>query len=259
MQVLNEPRRGVCVARNHAIPRSRGEILAFVDDDIVADPNWLHELLEGFEDPKVACVTGRVVPQGPCPLSAEQQARYFSSEQALSAWDLDPSDPRCFQKAVGGPAGFGCNMAFRRAFLENHTLFPEDLGAGSLIGGGDEFYMFVQVLKYGSRIHHSPSAVVTHFYEESADTRRLRAKQLCAGAVAFALKLLVDEGQLRFATARWLMGAVTKRVRRGLSLKGALSDSSELLSPLDKIGAYLRGPWVFWKSRQAKLGQHINS
>jgi glycosyltransferase involved in cell wall biosynthesis len=258
IRVLNEPRRGVCVARNHAIPRTRGEILAFVDDDISASPEWLHELLKGFEDPAVGCVTGRVIPEGPCLFSAERAQRYYASERALSYWDLDPSDPDCYQKAFEGPAGFGCNMAFRRAFLENCTLFPEDLGAGSVIGGGDEFYMFVQVLKHAFRLRHTPSAIVTHFFERSEDSRRLRTRQLYAGAVAFALKLLVEEKQLRFSIMKWLMRAMLKRVSRVLRNKGALSDPSELLSPREKIQAYLRGPWLLWKSHQARLGQHLN-
>ena len=256
IRILNEPRRGVCVARNHAIPRARGDILAFVDDDIAASPEWLHALLKGFEDPAVACVTGRVIPVGLGPLSAERQARYFNCERVLSSWTLDTSDSDCWQKALEGPAGFGCNMAFRRAFLENYSLFPEDLGAGSLIGSNDEPYMFVQVLRHGFRILHAPSAVVTHFFEEDDAIRKQRARQLHAAGVAFALKLIAEQDELRWATAKWLMRAVAKRARRILGLEGSLSETSEPLRPLEKIGAYLHGFWMFVKSRQNKLSQH---
>lgn len=256
IRVLNEPRRGVCVARNHAIPCTRGEILAFVDDDISASPEWLHALLKGFEDPAVGCVTGRVIPQGPSYYSAERAPHYFASERALSNWDLDPSDPDRYQKAFEGPAGFGCNMAFRRAFLEKSAAFPEDLGAGALIASNDDLYMFLQVLKHGFRIHHTRSAVVTHHFEESVDSRRLRVEELRASAVAFALKMLAEGKQLRFATMKWLMRAMRRRVFRILRKKGTLSDPSELLSPREKIQAYLRGLQVFWKSHQAKLSQH---
>jgi hypothetical protein len=227
-----------------------------VDDDVSASPEWLHELLKGFGDPTVGCVTGRVIPEGPCFVSAEQAQRYYASEVALNYWELDPSDPDCYQKAFKGPAGFGCNMAFRRAFLENFAAFPEDLGAGALIGSCDELYMFLQVLKHGFRIHHTPSAVVTHHFEESVDTRKLRVRELRASAVAFALKMLLEGKQLRLATMNWLMWGMLKRVSRILRKKGALSDPSELLGPRENIEARLHGLWVFWKSHQTKLSQH---
>lgn len=252
VRLLSEPRPGVCAARNHAIPHAKGEILAFVDDDVTAHTNWLHELLEGFKDPLVACVTGRVVPEGPVPYSEEKIARYYAGERALSFWSLDASDPDGYVKALGDPVGFGCNMAFRKKFLETFALFPEDLGAGSLIGGGDEFYMFVQVLKHGFRIHHNASAVVTHYSEDKGANQKHRISQLYAGSSAFALKLFIEERGIRLATIHWVLSGLRRRLHRIRVRKKLSSEPQELLSTTEKIVAYLRGPWIYWKSRQAR-------
>jgi len=252
VRVLNEPRRGVCHARNHAVPLAKGEILAFVDDDISIDPNWLHEILTGFEDPAVACVTGRVIPAGSLCLASERVDRYYASERALTLWSLDASDPNWYQYILGEPVGFGCNMAFRKSFLENHALFPGDLGAGSLIGGGDEFYMFVQVLKHGFRIRHVPTAAVTHFFESDAKKQKARDAQLFAGSVAFALKLLTEEKTLRWATLKWLLAGFKRRVRHILAQKAISSEPQELLSPREKLRAYFEGLRVFWKWRSSR-------
>jgi glycosyltransferase involved in cell wall biosynthesis len=250
VRLLNEPCRGVCNARNHAIPQAKGEILAFVDDDVLTDPRWLHELVKGFEDPAVACVTGRVIPAGRLYLASERADRYYSSERALSLWSLDASDPNWYQYILGEPVGFGCNMAFRKNFLQNYSLFPRDLGAGSLIGGGDEFYMFVQVLKRGFRIRHIPSAAVTHLFEADVEKQRVRDAQLFAGSVAFALKLFTEEKTLRWATIKWVLSGFKRRARHILAQKAISSEPQELLSPREKLRAYLRGLRVYWKWRQ---------
>lgn len=249
---LNEPRRGVCVARNRAIPTARGEILAFVDDDVVAHSNWLHELLQGFEDPQVACVTGRVVPTGPIAFTRDRTERFYYGERALSSWSLLPSDPDCYSKALGDPAGFGCNMAFRKDFLDTWVKFPEDLGAGSLVGGADEFYMFLQVLRHGFRLQHTPSAVVTHHFEKDLTDQKVRTRQLYAGSSAFATKLWVEEKGIRMALLKWGWAAAKRRLSRFKARKRLSSEPQELLTSKEKIVAYLRGPLIYWKSRRAK-------
>jgi glycosyltransferase involved in cell wall biosynthesis len=252
VRLLNEPRRGVCNARNHAVPQAKGEILAFVDDDVSAEPNWLHELVKGFEDPAVNCVTGRVIPAGRLYLAAERADRYYTSERALSSWSLDASDPNWYQYILGEPVGFGCNMAFRKKFLENYALFPSDLGAGSLIGACDEFYMFVQVVKHGFRIRHVPTAAVTHFFEADDNKQKVRDAQLYAGGVAFALKLFTEEKTLRWATFKWLLAGFKRRARLILAQRAISSEPQESLSPREKLRAYLRGLRVFWKWRRSK-------
>jgi cellulose synthase/poly-beta-1,6-N-acetylglucosamine synthase-like glycosyltransferase len=252
VKLLHEPRRGVSNARNHAVPQAKGDILVFVDDDVVTDSNWLEEIVKCFADPNVACVTGRVIPAGMISLATERAVRYYASERALSPWSLDASNPNWYQHILGEPVGFGCNMAFRKTFLEDYSLFPPDLGAGSLIGGGDEFYMYVQVIKHGFRIRHAPAAAVTHFFEDDIEKQRVRNAQLYAGSVAFALKMFLEERTLRLAIAKWLFSALKRRARRVWNKKAISSEPQELLSPGEKVCAYLRGLAVFWKSHRLK-------
>lgn len=251
VRLLNEPRRGVSIARNHAVPRAKGDILVFVDDDVLISPGWLEEIVKGFQDPEVHCVTGRVIPAGPLTLTAERSGRYYTSERALSPWTLDTSNRDWYQYILGEPVGFGCNMAFRKDFLENYSLFPPDLGAGSLIGGGDEFYMYLQVVKHGFRVHHNPAAAVTHVFDDNIENQKARSAQLYAGSVAFALKLFLEEKPLRRATARWLFSALKRRARHIWKRKAIASEPQELLSPGEKLCAYLRGLGVYWKARRA--------
>jgi GT2 family glycosyltransferase len=52
--------QGVSVARNRAVERADGEILGFLDDDTVPEPDWLNRLASCLPD-QSAAVAGRII------------------------------------------------------------------------------------------------------------------------------------------------------------------------------------------------------
>src|SRR3954468_5950503 len=58
--------KGLADAHNRGLAEVDSAIVAFADDDIVADEHWLARILEAFAvAPKVGCVTGKIVPGEP--------------------------------------------------------------------------------------------------------------------------------------------------------------------------------------------------
>jgi glycosyltransferase involved in cell wall biosynthesis len=90
LKLVREDRVGIPHARNAGLRHATGDILAFLDDDCEAQPDWLAEMEKPFlKDPHVASVGGNLIPADG---QTELVARFFRSRM-----DAEPV-------AEGGPA-----------------------------------------------------------------------------------------------------------------------------------------------------------
>jgi GT2 family glycosyltransferase len=177
VRVVREPQPGISAARNRGIEVATGEIIAFTDDDVVADRRWLRALAERFaREPDVAAVTGVIVPlelettaqvlfeQSRCgrdrrfnPLTFERFGRFRVLRRA----------PENGTEQVGslyrtGEFGPGANMAFRAAVLREMGGFDEALGTGTPTCGGEDLAILVELLTAGHRLAYEPGAIIQH-------------------------------------------------------------------------------------------------
>lgn len=177
-----EGRQGLSVARNRGVGEAGGEIVAFLDDDVIVDDNWLVNLQKCFDETGADAAGGRsylILEQDP-PDWLEGNLRL-----SLSEVDLGPE-----RKAVAGGRGlYGLNMAFRKTRLEEVGKFDEGLGRrGKALLAGEETLVFKRIAEGGGTIVYEPDAVVGHIIERDRLTwdyfRRMSAGLGCTWALS---------------------------------------------------------------------------
>jgi GT2 family glycosyltransferase len=123
VRVVVEPSVGTSRARNAGLAEAGSEIVAFVDDDVIVEPGWLHALCRPFRDPDVTCVVGRIALE-------PERARPGWLTPDLESWygavDLGDAD----RELPPGTWGYGGNFAVRRAAALRAGGFDERIGPG---------------------------------------------------------------------------------------------------------------------------------
>lgn len=161
---LFEARQGKSYALNSGIREARGEVLAFMDDDVTVEPTWLQNLTASLHNGDWAGSGGRTLPAQPFSLP-----RWLTIE---GPYEMGGAVAALFD--LGGKPGeldrppYGTNMAFQKRMFDRHGLFAVDLGPrpGSQIRGEDtEFGR--RLIAAGERMRYEPSAIVFHPVLES--------------------------------------------------------------------------------------------
>ncbi|WP_129677454.1 glycosyltransferase family 2 protein [Candidatus Chloroploca sp. Khr17] len=152
-----QPVLGLSHARNLAVGMAEGEIIAFLDDDAVADSAWLAALLDAYAmHPDAWAVGGKVLP-----LWQGKRPRWLTDDLLphLSMLDLG-AVVRPLQK---GEALYGVNFSCRRCAFDAIGLFRSDLGRqGIALLGSEESEFQQRVLQHGQALLYTPHAIVKH-------------------------------------------------------------------------------------------------
>jgi glucosyl-dolichyl phosphate glucuronosyltransferase len=154
--VANEESAGLAGARNTGIALSRGEIVAFLDDDAVAEPDWLERLAPAFEDPTVIGAGGAIEPLWPA-----GRPSWFPEE---FDWVVGCTYRGMPEQRSPVRNLIGANMAFRREVFDT-VRFYSGIGhmGGRPFGGSDpDFCIRVRNAWPRHELLYEPSARVHH-------------------------------------------------------------------------------------------------
>lgn len=118
--VENLEENGLSGARNSGLAAATSEVIAFLDDDAVAAPNWLDQLMQEYTDPQVVGVGGASLP-----IWVHHQPAWFPEEfnwvVGCSYRGLPPSTATVRNL-------IGCNMSFRREVFDTVGGFRNGIG-----------------------------------------------------------------------------------------------------------------------------------
>lgn len=167
---VREGTPGLDHARNRAIIESKGEIVAYTDDDVMVDAGWVEALGKVFaEDPAVGLVTGLIEP---AELETEAQAlfeRYggFGRGCVRNYLKSRPGEPMPWNLIGAGQLGAGANMAIRRSLFDQIGQFDPALDVGTPTLGGGDHEIFFRCIRSGMACLYEPTAIVRHRHRRS--------------------------------------------------------------------------------------------
>lgn len=168
---LFEATPGVTPSRNLAIRSSKGEILAFTDDDALASRDWLAQIKRGFDEYQPACLGGRILCDPELPLP-----QWWDKGWNRMLGHFDRGD----QPIVAGSGdreeyAWGGNFSFHRDVFEKYGPFRSTLGrTPKKLGLGADSEIVLRLRLNGEKVVYYPGAEVIH----SPDVRRLSKQYL---------------------------------------------------------------------------------
>ena len=129
----HEPKRGPAAARNAGWRAAHGTVVAFLDDDVVAEPGWARALLEAHRRAPTAVIQARTDPD---PEELER-ARVYRRSRAVTG--PDPAYPACniayprdllerlggLHEGFGRPSGEDTDLAWRARAAGASTLYED--------------------------------------------------------------------------------------------------------------------------------------
>lgn len=208
VRYVHEPLTGLDFARNAAVRAATGDLLAYLDDDVVVDAHWLEGLYAVWSDcPDAGGYSGLVLP-------------YKLDTRAQIAFEYFGGFGRGFTRihhrsekfgnalfpVASGLVGAGCNMAFNRRLLLEIEGFDEALDTGAPLPGGGDLDIFYRVIRAGREMVYEPSYAVFHEHRQTMSQLRRQFWTWGLGFMAFVAKSRRSDPSMKpmlDATTRW--------------------------------------------------------
>jgi glucosyl-dolichyl phosphate glucuronosyltransferase len=152
--LFNTGEPGLSAARNLGIKEAGGDIIAFIDDDVVLNPDWAEQMVKAYQQDSIIGVTGPAIP-----LWEDESMSWFPEEFywiiSCTAWDAE-NHVKEIRNA------WGMNMSFKREAFEKVGLFFNEFGFHKGIMAEDNEFSLRIKEKTGKKIFYFPDVKLRH-------------------------------------------------------------------------------------------------
>ncbi len=235
----NHYEKGLSGARNTGISRATCDVVAFLDDDAVAAPNWLAALVAPYADPLVVGVGGRVLPNW-----LTSRPRWFPTE---FDWVVGCSYRGLPTESAPVRNFIGANMSMRRDVLVESGGFDTSLGRiASRPLGCEETELCIRVARaHPAGVHlYEPRAEVVHSVPDSRGTWSYFRSRCYAEGLSKAIVTRLAGADRGLATERTYLSSTIPRATLsyvGQGLRGQPSQFAAALAVVVGVTATAMG------------------
>jgi glycosyltransferase involved in cell wall biosynthesis len=192
VRYVHESQQGVSPARNRGCREARGTYVAFIDDDAIADVDWVERALDCFRTvrPRPQAVGGPILA-----LYLEGKPAWFTDDLASYSWGEQPRFLRPDE------AFYGSNLFVDREVFEVVQGFDSRLGpTGDSLFYGEEILFFERLWEMigpEARFYYSPQVRTFHMIPASRTTARYALRYAFVAGQTFAKRRFDDHLPLR--------------------------------------------------------------
>jgi GT2 family glycosyltransferase len=253
VEYLREAQRGTSAGRNRGLVEAvaRGaRFVAFTDDDVEVDQDWVGRMASALAEPDVACVCGPVM-AARLDTPAQQAAdaalgrrkgfarRRFSLAEPPAESAVFPFSPGLF--------GVGANMAVNVAVATEIGGFDPALGPGTPARAGEDCEFMVRLVLAGHTLAYEPSAYVWHHHRGTGAALGDQLDGYAVGLGSYLTKIMLDPAG-RAAALRRVPAAIAQ-----LRSIGERSSSPETAGSAGgrRLRTLVSGPPAYLAARRA--------
>jgi glycosyltransferase involved in cell wall biosynthesis len=151
-----EDKKGLSHARNRGIKEAGGEIIAFTDDDVIADKHWIQNIDRAFKEyADAACAGGKILPVWEIP-----RPKWLKPDLYGYLALLDKGDSSAYMDALDI---WGANFAVKSEMFKKYGLFDTNLGrTPAKLYSGEEAEFLLRLQNAGEKILYYPLSIIHH-------------------------------------------------------------------------------------------------
>ena len=155
--IFNDRNLGLSESRNKGIKEANGDVIAFFDDDAVADENWLEELVKMYEEKEAIAAGGKLLPKW----EKAKKPKFLPEEYY---WLVGATHKGFPEKVTEVRNTFGSNLSFKADVLRELGGFRSEMGVkGKGLLQGEETELCERMRnKFGKGVVYNPDAIVYH-------------------------------------------------------------------------------------------------
>jgi GT2 family glycosyltransferase len=152
----NDENRGLSYSRSQGMKRASGDVVALFDDDAIAEPDWVEELVSTYRSTDAIAVGGKMIPEWVVGKPWFLPPEFY--------WLVGVTQPGFAAPGEEVRNTYGSNISFRTEVFDRIGGFNEDIGpqAGKVLQGGETEFCARMREEFGQGVIYNPGARVSH-------------------------------------------------------------------------------------------------